>query len=183
MASFPVSPLRHKVCSTLWPLRHHDWNRWLRLLHFLSPTTAALNLVTLRDRFFFCFVFLMCICGNAQKMQGIQSAVCVCECVCVFVESGEETGETGGWAVWNVNSVLCSLWLLGCCYHNMSHHRCITTFERPTASLEKRAGGKQDVQVGPLSVRGHMTSVYVILYRATILYPYCHRLHKWSYIS
>lgn len=88
--------------------------------------------------------------------------VCVYRCVCLFGENGE---ETGGWAVWNVNSVLCSLWLPLCCYHNMSHHQCITTVKRQAVCSENG---------------WELGSVQLILYFFATVHP-CYYKHCISY--
>lgn len=73
----------------------------------------------------------------------------------------------------NVNSVLCSLWLLRCCYHNMSHNQCVTTFERQTVSLNWGEVWR-GCRVGALSACVHMFCQCIVSVLALQYLPWFH---------
>lgn len=96
--------------------------------HFISPVAGSEGISGSRV-----FSFLFRSRRGNMTMRDTRRAVV---CALVFGEKGE---ETGGWAVWNVNSVLCSPWLPLCCYHSMNHHQCISTCKRPSPPKMSRS--------------------------------------------
>jgi len=98
------------------------WIFWNNYHHLHCCSTAALNLVTpINSLFEHRAVIVLC----SGLKQDILPAVCVYVCV----GEGEQAGRR---AMRNINNMLSPLWLQGC-YHDMSHHECVTTFERQTA--------------------------------------------------